>query len=99
MMSLMRIYAVRGALLWVGSRALLSCLLLLAHVDPMELSVAATMSLVVGTVVLGYADISRRHERILLGNLGITHGMLVMFFALPALFGEIIVRVGWELTR
>ncbi len=99
MMSLTRIYATRGAFLWAGSRALLSCLLLVARVNPMELSVAATMTMVVGTVALGYADLSRRHERILLANLAITHGMLVTFFAVPALLGEIIVRVGWEFAR
>ncbi len=57
--------------------------------DPLRLSATTIAALILVTFVLGLADIHRRHERVLLGNLGVTHTMLGVFLAGPALAGEL----------
>ena len=88
-----RTYLMRGALLWLGARLIASAALGFAEMDPLRLPVATTIGLVVFSVLIGVADVHRRHERALLGNLGLSRGMLVGFLAGPPLCGEAILSL------
>lgn len=89
----MRAYLLRGASLWLGGRVLVSALLLLAGVDPFALTVSASLQIVGIIVALGLIDTLRRHERALLGNLGVSFATLALVIGTPALLGELLVRL------
>ena len=82
-------YVVRGMLLWVGVRALVSAVAALAGTDPLHLTPASIMLLVGGSLALGVVDVLRRHERALLENLAVSRTALGVFFAGPAVLGEL----------
>jgi uncharacterized membrane protein len=60
----------------------------LAGDDPLHLTLSSALLIVATCVALGLADISRRHERALLENLGVSRVARAAFFAFPALVGE-----------
>ena len=82
-------YVVRGMLLWVGVRAIVSAVAALAGTDPLHLTPALILMLVGGSVALGVVDVLRRHERALLENLAVSRTALVAFLAGPAMLGEL----------
>ena len=86
-------YFARGASLWVLGRILASAALALAGEDPVHLTLGATLLIIGASVLLGVADMRRRHERALLENLAVSGGMRVAFFAIPAVAGEISIGV------
>ena len=88
-----RKYLARGARLWIGARILVSALLVLVGMDALNLTFAATMMIVGGSLALGIADVYRRHERALLENLAVSRSALVVFFAGPAMLGELTISV------
>ena len=88
-----RTFFARGALLWAGTRALLSAVFLLGGVDPMRLTLGSIILVLAATIGVGAADILRRHEGLLLANLGVSRATAIAFFALPALFGEIVLGI------
>jgi hypothetical protein len=89
----LRAYLLRGASLWLGGRVLVSALLLLAGVDPFALTASSSLQIVGIIVALGLIDTLRRHERALLGNLGVSFPMLALVIGAPALLGELVVRL------
>jgi hypothetical protein len=54
--------------------------------------VTATM-IVCATVLLSVVDVHRRHERALLENLAVSRTLLTVVFALPAIVGELGIRI------
>ena len=82
-------YVVRGILLWVGVRALVSAVAALAGTNPLHLTPASIMLLVAAAPVLGVVDVVRRHERALLENLAVSRTALVACLAGPAMLGEL----------
>ena len=82
-------YVVRGMLLWVGVRAIVSAVAALAGTDPLHLTPASILLLVGGSLALGVVDVLRRHERALLENLAVSRTALGVFFAGPAVLGEL----------
>jgi hypothetical protein len=88
-----RSYLARGAWLWIGARLLVSAPLVLAGMDPLDLTFQTAMLIVGGSVLLGLLDVYRRHERALLENLGVSRLVLFAFLAAPAIIGEVIISV------
>ena len=86
-------YFARGASLWLVARVLGSVAVALAGGDPLHLTFGATLLIIAASVLIGVADMRRRHERALLENLAVSTGMRVAFFAIPALAGEISIGV------
>jgi hypothetical protein len=86
-----RKYLARGAGLWIGARLIVSLFSALAGTDPLRFTFAAAMVTVGATVALGVADMYRRHERALLENLTVSRTRFLLFLAVPAILGEIIV--------
>ena len=86
---IIRQYIVRGALLWVGVRLLVSAAVALAGLEPLHLTFSSIMVIVGGSCVLGAVDVHRRHERALLENLAVSRAALVVLFAVPPVLGEL----------
>jgi hypothetical protein len=63
----------------------------LAGTNPLDLSFMSAMWIVGISTTLGAADVVRRHERALTENLGVSRMMLLAFFAVPALVGELVI--------
>jgi hypothetical protein len=87
---LVRAYVVRGAWLWLGTRALLAIMLLLAGGSPLDLGGGGDLLAVALAVGLSFLETHLRGERFLLANLGAHPVMLGALFAAPALAGEIV---------
>jgi hypothetical protein len=90
-----RAYFTRGAWLWLGARLLSSAAIALGKMNPFEPSFAASAVVVTIATTLGAVDVVRRHERAFLENLGVSRAMLLVFFAGPALVGELIILLAW----
>jgi hypothetical protein len=86
-----RKYLARGARLWIGARLLVSALLILSGADPLRLTFATAMLIVCGAVVVGLADLYRRHDRVLLENLAVSRTVVFVFLAAPAMLGELLI--------
>lgn len=86
-----RKYLARGLLLWIGARILVSVLVAFAGMSPLHLTFSATVLMVGGSVVLGFAELIRRHERALLENLAISRTTLFGLLAAPAIIGELFI--------
>lgn len=87
-----RAYLSRGTKLWVLTRAASSGVFMLAESNPLALSGAAILGIVALSTLLGFLETWLRHESVLLGNLGISPLVLGVFFFVPALFGEAVLR-------
>lgn len=87
-------YAARGALLWAGTRAILTVVFLLGGVDPSRLSFVAIGEVVLLSVIVSFVETYRRHERALLGNLAVRPLTLAVLFAAPAILAEVVIRLG-----
>lgn len=88
-----RKYLARGAQLWIGARLLVSALVVLAGMDPLRLTLPATILILAGSFAIGIADVYRRHERALLENLAVSRTALVLFLSGPAMIGELSITV------
>ncbi|MDQ3243269.1 MAG: hypothetical protein M3Q09_06050 [Gemmatimonadota bacterium] len=87
-------YLSRGARFWLATRALMTGVFLLAGTNPLQLSTAVVVELILLSVVLAFVDTYRHHERALIANLGIRPFVLVILFAAPALIGEVALWLG-----
>ena len=87
---LVRAYVVRGAWLWLGTRAILAIVLLFAGGRPLDLGGRGDLLTVALAVGLSFLETHLRGERLLLANLGVHPAMLGVLFAVPALAGEIV---------
>lgn len=90
---LVRAYLRRGVGLWVASRVLLAMVLAFAELEPIRLSTAGSIQLVLVTALVAWVDLHRRKERALLGNLGVSRAFIVAICALPAAVGETILAL------
>jgi hypothetical protein len=90
---LVRTYLARGAKLWLATRAMVSVVFLYGHANPVELTPMATGLMVLSAVFVSCADTHRHGERALLGNLGLETPLLVAIFAVPAVLGEIAIKL------
>jgi hypothetical protein len=82
-------YLRRGAGIWLGVRTIASLMTFLAGGNPLSLSFGATVATIAVSGALGLLETHRRHERALLGNLGVTMAMLTIMLVAPALLGEL----------
>lgn len=89
---IVRAYLARSLRLWLGIRVVLLLAGALAASNFARVSAGAIVPIVCLTVVVGFIDTRRRHERALLGNLGIGAVTLAVLFALPPLVAEIAIH-------
>lgn len=90
---LARAYLIRGVVLWLLARLLISVAMLLADADPLALSPRASAIIILVATALGLAQTMRLREGVLLGNLGVSRPMLAICLALPAFAGELIIAL------
>jgi hypothetical protein len=90
---LVQAYLLRGATLWLLTRILASVMIALADANPLTLSARSSLLIIVVATTLGFAQTWRLHETVLLGNLGVSRAMLAIWFAVPAVVGELIVSL------
>lgn len=95
----LRLYLLRAAQLWVGTRALLTVIFLFARVDPLRLSAPAMLESILLSVAVNFVAVHRNRERVLLGNMGFGPLFLGALFAAPALVGELLIRFGATASR
>jgi len=88
-----RTYLVRGAVLWLLARILISAVMSLAEFNPLTLAARSSVVIILVSTLLGFAQTARLREFVLLGNLGVSRSALALYFALPALAGELIVSL------
>jgi hypothetical protein len=94
-----RAYLSRGAWLWLAARALLSAVFLLAGTNPLQLSAAAVVEIILLSVGLSFLETHRRRERVFLANLGVRPLVLGALFAAAAMTGEVALRLGGAVLR
>ena len=94
-----RKYLARGALLWLAVRLLLSVVVLMAALNPFDLSLLSSLAIVLLTTVLGLLEILRQHEFVLLRNLAVSRQTIALLCGAPAVVGETIVQLAGLLTR
>lgn len=92
-----RAYLFRGMLLWIAARAAIAVALMVVRQDPIELSISASVGVVLLIVALGWIETRRRRESALLANLGVSPLLLSACFAGPALSAEFLLRFGARL--
>jgi hypothetical protein len=90
----LRLYLLRGAQLWVGTRALLTAVIMYAGADPLRLSAGGMLVSILLSVAVNFAAVRRNQERVMLGNMGFGPLFLGALFAAPALVGELAIRFG-----
>lgn len=90
---IVRSYLWRSATIWLGARLMAAAALTAASSDPVPAAANTAGALILITTLLGLADIHRRHERALLGNLGVSRTTLVALLAGPALIGELTLMI------
>ncbi len=87
-------YLFRGALLWAVARVAIAGVLVLAGGDAVNLSTPAFVGVVLLIVALGWIETRRLREGVLLANLGVSPLVLSVFYAGPALLGDLVFRFG-----
>jgi hypothetical protein len=92
-------YLARGAQIWLGSRAVQCAVFLVAGMNPIQLSSATSVAIILWSVAMSFLDTRRRRERALLANLGVRPMLLGALFAGPAIVGEIALGVGGAAFR
>ncbi|MGH7653783.1 MAG: hypothetical protein ACREN6_03880 [Gemmatimonadaceae bacterium] len=88
-----RAYLARGFRVWLVARGIATIVFLRAGIDPVRLPFASIAELVLLSVALCFFDTHRRRERALLGNLAVGAGSLAALFAVPAILGELAIRL------
>lgn len=83
-----RAWLTRATFLWLGSRLLLTSALLLTPGGHFAGQLSTAIIAIGAAVAACEADVTRRHERVLLGNLGVGNGVLLALCVVPALAGE-----------
>ena len=90
---ILRAYLPRAALLWVGARLMAAVAFAAAALPLFPVTLSAAAEIVVLSVLLGFADIARRRESSLLGNLGISRSVTGAMFAVSAVAGEVLLSL------
>ena len=86
-------YLTRGAMSWLATRVVVTCVLLLGGPGGMRLWAPATSEMVGVSAAAGFVDPFRRRESALMGNLEIHPIVRTGALAMPAILGEALVRV------
>lgn len=89
----MRAYLLRGTVLWLLARTLISAVIFVAHGDPFAVPVRSGVIIIGVSTALAFAQTARLREGVLLGNLGVPRAVLAAYFALPALAGELAISL------
>ncbi len=89
---LVRTRLVRGAVIWVAARALLSLGLRMVGGDPIRLGASASLALVAVCMAASTIDEIRMGESVLVANLGVSRAWCVMVDLMPPLVGELIIH-------
>jgi hypothetical protein len=96
---IVRTYLLRGAVLWLLARVLISAVIFAAQGDPFAFSSRSAVIIIAVSTAVAFAQTIRYRERAFLGNLGVTRASLAACYALPALLGELaIALLGRALT-
>lgn len=85
-------YVGRHLRLWALIRIGLSGVFLLAGTDPLRVTPWTLCAIVALCVAVSIVELRRRHERALLGNLGVDALALGVLLIVPPLAGELVVR-------
>lgn len=85
---LTRSLALRSLRLWFGARALIALFLVVNTLDPLPASAPVRLLMVAITAALFFADVWRRREQVLIGNLGVSRWTLGAVAVVPAMFAE-----------
>lgn len=88
---IVRAYLMRGAVLWLLARILISVVLTAANSNPFALSVRSSVIIILIATALSCVQTARLRESVLLGNLGVSRPELAAYFAVPALVGELLI--------
>ena len=84
-----RAFAFRSAKLWFGARALLALALANANLPPFPRSTGAVIIVVLITTALCFAELWRRRERVLIGNLGVSQWAIAGLSVVPPTIAEL----------
>lgn len=85
-------YLGRHLRLWALIRIGLSGVFLLARTDPLRVTPWTLCAIVALCAAVSVVELHRRHERVLLGNLGVNAVALGVLLIVPPLAGELVVR-------
>lgn len=83
----------RGAIIWVAARAALALVLLPAGGNPLRLGAPAALVFVALCAAACTLDEVRMGEGVLIANLGVTRAWCVLLDVMPALVGELAMRL------
>ena len=95
----LRAFLSRSLRVWLIARVGISGLLLLMKIDPLRLTFAVGLDVIVLMVLVCIIDSVRLRERALIGNMGIATPVLVLIFAVPPICGECAVRLVSSVIR
>ena len=84
-----RAYALRSANLWLGLRGTMALVLAVADLPPFPRSANAVLFFVLVTTLICVLDVRRRHERALIGNLGLSLWTLAGISVIPPILAEV----------
>jgi hypothetical protein len=87
-------YLLRGVLLWIVGRATITFFLILGGGSGLTIPFIMIVVFLAMIILLGWIDIGRQRERILLGNLGVHPIVVTGLIAFPAVVGEILLYSG-----
>lgn len=91
--SLVTAYLSRGLQSWCAVRLVLAAVLLMNNRPPIHVDDAAVVGIPVLSVIVGYIDVTRRGERVLLANLGISSAAVLVPLMVPGIIGEIVLAM------
>ena len=94
--SILRRYFVRGFILWLLARLMMTAVALLGEIPIRELarwSFPGALGMLAVCALLGFIDVRIRGERAMLSNLGIDDRDTAAIFLAPAMVGEIILAL------
>ena len=108
-MTLCGLFVARGVRLWILARLFVVVGVAFAAmsggraagIEPaalLLLAPPAALLVVPLTAMLGLADVARRGERALLGNLGVSRRRVAVWFAAPAVVGELLLAAATPLV-
>lgn len=95
---IIRSYCARSLRLWVLLRLALSVVFLLAGDNPFRLATPTALAIAGLSSFLALLDVQRNRELSLLGNLGISSGMLAALLSAPPFISEAILIVLGRIT-
>jgi hypothetical protein len=82
-------YGGRAVLHWVGIRCVFGVLLAFNSFPPFARSLNISLTIVAWSAFLAFADLWRRRELVLLGNMGVDYRVIVFQFGVVAACGEV----------